>query len=161
MKNRIVQAYKQAPWRIQLQWIGLFLLALILVASVTGIYLSVSAKAAATGRSIQSYERRTTNINNEIAVLTTKHARINAGRNMHARAEELGFQLMDPKEAVYLEIPGYDPGARLVLASPRVSMITESPIIRSAYRISLWDWLTKQIWQPNSEVSIPEEEPAQ
>ncbi len=159
MKNRIVQAYKQAPWRIQLQWIGLFLLALILVAAVTGIYLSVSAHAAATGRSIQSYERQITNINNEIAVLTTKHAEINAGSNMQARAIELGFQSMDPKTAVYLEIPGYDPGARLVLAPPRVSMITESPIIRSSYRISLWDWFTSQIWQPNPGVLIPEEKP--
>ena len=53
MKNRLLQAYKQAPWRIQIQWIGLFLLGLVLVASIIGLYLSISAQAAASGRSIQ------------------------------------------------------------------------------------------------------------
>ena len=54
--QRLTQAYRQTPWRTQLQWIGLFLLALILLATVAGIYLSVSAGAAAVGREIQQLE---------------------------------------------------------------------------------------------------------
>ena len=48
MKKKQIQAYKQTPWRVQLQWIGLFLLGLILVAAITGIYLSINAQAAGT-----------------------------------------------------------------------------------------------------------------
>jgi hypothetical protein len=147
MKNRILQAYKQAPWRIQLQWIGLFLLGLVLVASITGIYLSISAQAAASGRKIQSLERQINNINNEIAELTAKLATAKSIETMLSRAESMGYVPLDPLEAVYLEIPGYNPHAELVLAPPRVNIISESPTLLSSYRTSLWDWMVKNIWQ--------------
>jgi hypothetical protein len=147
MKNHILQAYKQAPWRIQIQWIGLFLLALVLVASITGVYLSISAQAAASGRKIQSLERQINNINNEIAELTAELATVRSIENMQSKAEALGFAPLNPREAVYLEIPGYNPHADLALAPPRVSIIAESPSVRAAYKISLWDWLVQNIWQ--------------
>ncbi|MBW6465788.1 MAG: hypothetical protein K0B06_04730 [Brevefilum sp.] len=147
MKNRILQAYKQAPWRIQIQWIGLFLLGLVLIASITGVYLSVSAQAAASGRKIQSLERQITNINNEIAELTSDLAAARSVDRMKSRAQALGYVPLDPHQAVYLEIPGYNPQADLVLAPPRVNIIVESPSVLSSYRTSLWDWLVQNIWQ--------------
>jgi hypothetical protein len=148
MKNRILQAYRQAPWRIQLQWIGLFLLGLILIAAVTGLYLNISAQAATAGRKIQYLESDIDTANNEIAELVTKLAEATATDNMKSRAETLGFKLMDPEQAVYMEIPGYNPDAELVMAPPRVNIIAESPIMQSAYKISLWDWFVESIWQP-------------
>ncbi len=148
MKTRLIQAYKQAPWRIQLQWIGLFLLGVILIASVTGVYLNISAQAAASGRQIQSLERRINNINNEITQLTTDLAYTRSTKNMMARAEELGFTLLNPHEALYLEIPGYKPKEDLMLAPPRENLISESLIVRSSYRTSIWDWILAQIQAP-------------
>jgi hypothetical protein len=157
MKNRILQAYKQAPWRVQLQWIGLFLLGLVLVAAVAGLYLNISAQAATAGRNIQFLESNIDDINNEIAELTTELARVTVTRNMKQRAEELGFKLIDPKQAVYLEIPGYNPHADLVLAPPRVNIIPQSPVVQSSYKISLWDWFVEKIWVPsNSAIGIEE-----
>lgn len=147
MKNRILQAYKQAPWRIQIQWIGLFLLGLVLIASITGIYLSISAQAAASGRKIQSLEREINTINNEIAELTSNLAVAKSVENMKNRAEALGYIPLNPHNAVYLEIPGYDPHADLLLAPPRVNIISESPTVLSSYRTSLWEWLVQNIWQ--------------
>lgn len=158
MKNHILQAYKQAPWRIQIQWIGLFLLALVLIASITGIYLSISAQAAASGRRIQFLERRISNINNEIAELNANLAAAKSVENMKSRAEALGFIPINPHEAVYLEIPGYNPHADLVLAPPRVNIISESPTVLSAYTLSLWDWLVQNIWQVSSRDSTIEQE---
>lgn len=152
MKNRILQAYKQAPWRVQMQWIGLFLLGLVLIAAVAGLYLNISAQAATAGRMIQSLESDIDEINNEIAELTTQLARLNATENMKTRAEELGFEIIDPNQAVYLEIPGYNPNADLVLAPPRVNIISESPIVQSSYKISLWDWFAEKIWDPSNTV---------
>ncbi|MDY6847222.1 MAG: hypothetical protein SVP52_08815 [Chloroflexota bacterium] len=148
MKNRILQAYRQAPWRIQIQWIGLFLLGLVLIAAVTGLYLNISAQAATAGRKIQSLERDIDDINNEIADLTTELAKAESIENMEARAKDLGFKLIDPNRAVYLEIPGYNPNADLVLAPPRINIISESPIVKSSYKISLWEWFANQIWHP-------------
>ena len=157
MKNRILQAYKQAPWRIQLQWIGLFLLALVLIAAVAGLYLNISAQAATSGRMIQSLEYDIDEINNEIAELTTELAKVTVTRNMRTRAKELGFQLIDPEQAVYLEIPGYNPSADLVLAPPRENIIPQAPIVRASYKISLWDWFVEKIWSPsNSTLEIEE-----
>lgn len=146
MKNSLLQAYKQAPWRIQLQWIGLFLLGLVLVAATTGVYLNISAQAATSGRKIQSLEWDINEINNEIAERTTELSTIRSTHNMITRAEELGFSMMNANQAVYLEIPGYNPHADLVLAPPRVNIISESPIVRSSYKISLWNWLVEQLW---------------
>jgi len=159
MKNRFIQAYKQAPWRIQLQWIGLFLLGLVLVSAITGVYLSISAQAATAGRKIQSLEWDINEINNDIAELTTELAIIKSSENMLARAEALGFVLLDPKQAVYLEVPGYDPDANLVLAPPRANTLIEVPFLRDSYKSSLWDWLVNQIWSTPQEQAAPEGEP--
>ncbi len=158
MKTNLIQAYKQAPWRIQLQWIGLFLLGLVLIAAITGVYLNISAQAATSGRMIQFIARDIDDINNEIAELTTGLARARSAENMLKRSEELGFDIINPAEAVYLEIPGYNPEDYVVLAPPRVSFISESPIIRSAYKVSLWEWFKERIWQLPISVDQPLEE---
>jgi hypothetical protein len=147
MKKRLLQAYKQAPWRVQLQWIGLFLLALVLVATITGLYLSISAKAAAAGRSVQWLEGDIEEITDEIYDLTTKLAKAQSTEKMMARAEELGFHLLDPESAIYIEVPGFDPDAEVVLAPSRTNVIIDTPIVQDSYKSSLWDWFVTNIWQ--------------
>jgi len=156
MKKNPLQAYKQSPWRSQLQWIGLFLLGLVLVAAVTGVYLSISAQAATTGRKIQFIENDIDEINNEIADLTTFLASTRSTEKMLTKAKDLGFKLMNTNEAKYLEIPGYDPETDLALAPPRVNIIAESPIVKSAYKSSLWDWFVKQFWYISDNSSFSE-----
>jgi len=156
MKKSPLQAYKQSPWRIQLQWIGLFLLGLVLVAAVTGVYLSISAQAATTGRKIQFIENDIDEINNEIADLTTTLASTRSTEKMLTKAKDLGFKLMNTNEAKYLKIPGYDPETDLALAPPRVNIIAESPIVKSTYKSSLWDWFVKQFWYISDNSSFSE-----
>ena len=50
------QTYIQAPWRKQLQILGLFSLILVLIALVALLYLNVSARAAQAGRQIQKMQ---------------------------------------------------------------------------------------------------------
>jgi Tfp pilus assembly protein PilN len=147
MKNRLLQAYKQAPWRIQMQWIGLFLLALVILAALAGLYLNINAKAAEAGRNIQFLESNIEDINNEIAELTTDLAEVQSTGRMMTRARELGFTMINPQAALYLKVPGYIPNDQLVLASGSPDIIKETPIIQSSYKDSLWDWLVKSFWQ--------------
>ena len=48
----IQYAYKQAPWRVQRQWISAFLLILLSLSMVAALYLDVPARAALTGRDV-------------------------------------------------------------------------------------------------------------
>ncbi len=146
MKNRILQAYKQAPWRTQTQWVGLFLLVLVLVASITGIYLVISGQAAEAGRTIQKIDSKINDVENEIAQLTTDLAVAKSVEKMQERAKELGFFSLNPHEAIYMEIPGFNARADLTLAPPKVNIIVESPSLLSSYRTSLWDWMMNNIW---------------
>lgn len=151
MKKQLLQAYKQAPWRVQLQWIGLFMLGLILIAAIAGVYLSISGQAASAGRKIQFIEADIDEINNEIAELTANLASARSTEKMLTRAKELDYVLINPNQAVYLEIPGFDPRADLILAPPRINPVNERPVLRSSYRSSLWDWFVKQFWNITEE----------
>ena len=146
MKKRLIQAYKQAPWRVQLQWLGMFLVCVVIVSAIIGVYLSINSQAAAAGREVQSLEIQIGEMNDEIAELTAELASTKATEKYKARAESLGFKLLNPAEAVYMEIPGFDPNHELVLAPPRTNLITNTPIVQSAYRSSLWDWFVENIW---------------
>jgi uncharacterized membrane protein (DUF106 family) len=158
MKNNILQAYKQAPWRVQLQYIGLFLLGLVLISAIMGIYLSISSQAATAGRRIQSLENDMDEINNEIAELTTTLAQKTSAEVMQSRAEAMGFQMMNVNRAFYLEILGFDPKADLVLAPPMVNVVVEAPILREAYKTTLWDWFMQQVWYASTGFSSGNEE---
>ncbi len=155
MKNRLLQAYKQAPWRIQLQWMGLFLLILVLIAAVTGVYLNINERAATAGRQILIYESKITEINYEIASLRTDLAEANSTAVMMEKAKSLNFELIDPQQAVYLEVPGYQPDSSPILASSQAPVLPQKPIITSSYKASLWDWFLETLWRiPESPIEI-------
>ncbi len=155
MKNRLLQAYKQAPWRVQLQWIGLFLLGLVLVTAIAGVYLNISEKAATSGRRIQMFEANIADINNEIAGLRSSLAQLRSTATMADRAEALGFKIMNPLQAVYLEVPGYYPESQVMMAPSPTNIIPQKPVINESYKTSLWDWFVGTIWQvPESPIEI-------
>ena len=56
MEKDLLQAYKQAPWRTQIQRVGAFLLVVVVIAVIAGLYLNISGQSAATGRRIQNLE---------------------------------------------------------------------------------------------------------
>lgn len=139
--NRIIQAYKQAPWRKQLQWSGTFLLVLVIVVLTAGLYLNISARAATAGLEIQSLEAEKEDLNRNMADLRNQLAYLTSDGQMAKRAKDLGFRRKDVAESLFLVIPGYT-GRKLALLAPPpgLDMITQ-PIIKPAYTESLWEWL--------------------
>ena len=150
MKKRLLYAYQQSPWRTQIQWVGLFLLAFVLITAVLSVYLNISAKAAIAGRNIQYLENDIDDVNNEISDLRTELALAKSLEERMAKLEDVHFKTLDPLQAIYLEVPGYQPDDNIVLASPSVNTIKETPIVKSTYKISLWEWFRDNIWNsPN------------
>ncbi|MFN2194931.1 MAG: hypothetical protein ACK2UW_02250 [Anaerolineales bacterium] len=147
MKNaqQLILAYAQAPWRKQTQFIGLFLLVLVLIALVASLYLVVSAQAATYGREIQGmqfdideYQRMNADLQAELAQLTS-------ATTMEARADELGLQPAQPEQILYLKVKGYVPRQTANLAPPVEPIAPPVPGINPEFSQPLFDWLEQQV----------------
>ncbi len=141
MEKPIKHAHKQAPWRIQLQSLGLFLLILAIVAVVAGLYLSISAQAAAAGLEIRSLESDRDELLQKIADLDTFLAWMNSSMKMNERAQVLGFERITADQAVYVAVPGYTGRAPVSIPVQSAGSRIAEPLIKPSYTQSLWDWL--------------------
>jgi hypothetical protein len=145
MKNKLVQAYQQAPWRIQLQWIGLFLLALLLVASVAGIYLSISSNASTAGRQVQILQNQIDIDQRNIADKNSELSFLTSAAQMDKRAIAMGFQTIDPANETFLVVPGYYPRASADLASQPGPVMIQPPLVKPSYTQSLLEWFIAKL----------------
>jgi cell division protein FtsB len=152
--NQLLQAYRQAPWRVQLQWLGFFLLGVVLIAAVAGVYLNLSARASAAGRAIQSLENQAEDLQREINDLSTRLAYLSSAEQMKARLSETEMVILDPVQAMYIEVPGYQSHNKVVLAPPPEAGSVSTPILQSEYTDSLWDWFVNNIWSANEKPSV-------
>ncbi len=144
----ITQAYTQAPWRKQLQYIGLFLLILILGALVAFFYLNVSARAAEVGRTIQGNRREIDVFKREIVDLETQLAYMTSNTEMQKRARELGFYPIDQDEVLFLIVPGYEERKPVSLPQQYSSPLPTTPTLSPDYTQSLFQWLRERIFDP-------------
>lgn len=140
MTERFVNAYRQAPWRTQLQWIGILLLVLVGAVIVTGLYLNITAQAAAAGIDVQlmEYKREVTVM--DIADKRAELAYLTSAGVMYQRAIEKGYERADMENAIYVVIPGYTGRQFKAITLPSSSLSAPS-IVLPAYQESLWDWL--------------------
>jgi cell division protein FtsL len=142
--EEFTQTYSQAPWRMQLQIIGLFSLVLVIIALIASIYLNVSARAATVGRDIQDMQDQIVAEDREIEDLQSQLASILAAPNMESRAINLGFEFVDPEEVVYLAVPGYMERQPAVLAPYSERTVVSAPITPPEHTEPLFDWLKRQ-----------------
>lgn len=144
--KQLLQAYKQAPWRVQLQWIGVFMLILVLIAAIAGVYLNLSARASSAGRAIQSYEYQASELEREINDLSTRLAYILSSEQMMNRIKKSGMRMLDPEKALYVEVPGYLPYSSFKIGEVPDSSGSSFTTLKSEYTNSLWDWFKENIW---------------
>jgi len=143
----LAQSYSQAPWRKQLQIIGVFLLVLVFVALISGVYLNVSARAAKAGRSIQDMQSDIEALGLDIEDRQSELAMILSSSSMEERAREMGFEVVETDEIVYLSVPGYVERRSIILAPTSERVITRAPVTPPEYTESLFTWLKRQIGQ--------------
>ncbi|MDP2777922.1 MAG: hypothetical protein Q8O48_09805 [Anaerolineales bacterium] len=141
--NHYIHAYKIAPWRIQRQWIGNTLLAVVALAMVATLYLNITSRAAIAGREIQDLTYSITVSQQVSGDLQTLLASLTSASAMDRRASELGFRPMEPDEMEYLIVPGYSAPQSYILASAphlQLSALTIPPV----YNQSLLDWMDEK-----------------
>jgi len=147
MKTTFFQAYRQAPWRMQLQWIGIFLVVLVIIASVAGIYLSISGRTAATGRRIQNLEMDISALKLNTNDLNTQLAQASSAKTLYDRLAKLDMVEVNPHQALYVEVPGYEPRTTVVMAPPPSVDAVTAQVLLPEFTSSLWDWLKDKVWQ--------------
>ena len=141
---QIIHAYKQAPWRVQRQYVGAFLLAVIVLALVAALYLDLSARTTLTGREIQTLQTQITDLQRSNADLETELANLTSSAMMQQRALELGYRPVKPGELDYISVPGYvAPEPAILLAAADKTIRSES--LPEDYTLSLLEWLDERI----------------
>jgi hypothetical protein len=140
MTQNVTQAYQQAPWRNQIKWIVFFMLGLLVVALVAGLYLSISAQSVTLGIEIQEYNSTKVIIERNIADLRNQLADLTTTTEMEARAKELGYDYLNPDEIEYFVVNGYT-GRRTAILAPRSEENDISKaMLDPSYTQSLWEW---------------------
>jgi hypothetical protein len=150
MANRLVQAYRQAPWRIQLQWIGTGLLAIVLFSLIAWLYLSIASRTSIAGREIQELRSETTQTQENIANIQAQIASSTATTIMETRAKKLGCKEIDPEKAVYFIVPGYSGRKTAELAAPSDASTPAGSVITYDFTQSLWDWMTQRFLETST-----------
>ncbi len=140
---RWIHAYSQAPWRVQRQWIGIFLLATLGLAMVASLYLDVTSQAAIAGREIQIMSNQIDSIQQSNADLQAQLAATTSTSAMETRAKALGYVPVDPTQITYVIVPGYVAPKPAILAAGALK--PSAPSITPEYTESLIAWLTHKL----------------
>ena len=145
--NRFNHAYSQAPWRIQRQWVSIFLLIVLGLAMIATLYLMVTSQAAIVGREIQDLRLEIVQVEHATADLQTELAHLTSKNEIERRAYALGLRPVEPEEVEYLYVPGYVARNGALLASAP-ELQPSAPSIPPEYTQSLLEWLDERLQPP-------------
>ncbi len=152
MARKSKQAYKQAPWRRQIQSIGLSLLPVVAIAVIISLYLIISGQAAAAGLRIMNLHYEEEEILRTIANQRTKLGWITSYSQMQKRAEKMGFEAVSEINVHYITIAGYQ-GHNAVLIAPPPGIENESALlVNELYNQSLSNWFLDTFFIASSNV---------
>jgi len=151
MPTKKSQAHQQAPWRVQLQRIGIFLLALVIVSLVASVYLYFSAQIADVGVEIWRMEATREAAYYDIESLQSKLAEETAVDKLEEQAKEMGFTRYSPQEVEYMVISGYYGRQPATIGDTTPAETGPDAIIKPAYTQSLWEWLLEKLLKFSSQ----------
>ncbi|HSB66424.1 MAG TPA: hypothetical protein VLD65_07585 [Anaerolineales bacterium] len=155
-------AYSLIPWRRQTYLIGVILLILVCTAIIAGIYLNVTARAAAVGRQIQEMQVRVygyhyltgdsgenyvpiEELEQDIADLDSQLAYLTSYAIMKERVRKLDVRTIDAFSVVYMEVPGYVDRQTTSLAPPPQPVVVNASGIAPEFKQSLFEWVVDQV----------------
>jgi hypothetical protein len=142
----VAVSFRPAPdlhWRLDREWVVLFLAGVLIFALVAALYLDVTARTAIIGRDIQKMEMQIDSNERANADLQTKIGSLMSNQNLQARAKSLGFESVGRADLIYVVVPGYYPhsAVNMVSAQPTHNWIEETP----EFHNSMWVWLMDQM----------------
>lgn len=145
--QKIIQAYRNTPWRRQINMIGTFVAFGLVATLVMLAYVWVTSKAGAYGLQVQEIQETNQYLEQEIENAKAELGDITRNEAMAERATEIGFVPAESDQLRYLVVPGY-PGeptpAVIPQATPHVA--GQGNTLPPEYTASLLDWLQAFIY---------------
>jgi cell division protein FtsL len=157
--EKFTQAYREPPWRRQMQIVGVFAVVLILFALVATIYLNVTSRAALIGRDIQAMNSDIEDTALDISNLRAQLASISVSDQMERRAKALGFQPINNDETLFIAVPNYIDRRPAELGPATAPAIAPQPAIPAEYTESLFVWMRRQLANPAFSLSMKGTQP--
>jgi hypothetical protein len=137
------QAFKGAPWRIDILKTSKTALSVVVLLILGGIYLTVNAKVARAGREVLVLESRRSELYRIHSELTATIAEIRSPERMLERAASLGFRAADSNEIQYLLIEGYAGKAPFIAPKPPANSHEGAAMLSPAYTETLGEWFNR------------------
>lgn len=147
--QKILQAYQNTPWRRQIQMVGSVAATAVVFTLVMIVYVWVSSEAGTYGLKVQELQYEAQQIERSIEDKKVQLADLTSTENLAERAEEAGYQPVDPNRIRYLVVDGYYGDQQLQLAPPPNAVHTQDQEtgLPSAFTASLFDWVRETIYQ--------------
>ncbi len=146
--QKIIEAYRNTPWRQQTQMLGLFAVFGFVAALVMIVYVWVTSMAGTYGLKVQEYQATARSLEQEIEDKKARLAILEGTENLTERAIAAGYQMADPNRIRYLEVEGYYGQEPFQLAPQTPDQKTaQTPQLPPEYTSSLIDWLREMIFQ--------------
>lgn len=137
------QAFKQAPWRLQILRTSRTALWIVGLVVLGGIYLAVNAKVAEAGRELLVLQRRQESLVRTNGELNASYAGMISPEVMMERAAYLGFRPALPNEVTYLIVDGIEIKSEFEAPRPLTSEEARPGILSPSYTETLGEWLSR------------------
>ncbi|MBN2045667.1 MAG: hypothetical protein JW757_11645 [Anaerolineales bacterium] len=146
--QKILQAYRNTPWRRQTQMLSRLAALGLVAAVVMMVYTWMTSQAGTYGIKVQEYQATALAAQQNIEDKNAELADLTSNENLALRATQMGYQPVDPNRVRYLEVEGYYPEPTLALAPPPNAAhqaIVEETGLPEEYTTSLFEWLQETI----------------
>lgn len=101
------RAFKQAPWRVQVQVIASLAAIAVVIVALGGLYLTEASRAATAGRDVQALQAQKADLQFAIDRQTALIAQAKAVARLEQRAVDLGYKPADMEQIDFVVVDGY------------------------------------------------------
>ncbi len=137
------QAFKQAPWRLQIRTTGRTAFWIVGLLVLGAIYLAVNAEVARAGRELLVLEQQHQRLQRANAELSASYAELTAPELMMEWALYLGFRPARPDEVVYLPVGQYLADPEFVGPRPPIASGDRESMLSPSYTETLGEWFSR------------------
>jgi hypothetical protein len=140
-----IQAYRQAPWRIQTRLLSIGLASVFGIMAMLGLFIFTGAQAAEAGLRVQSLIHDRDALLRRLETQGGELARKQSEEWMRERALALGFVSATAGDIEFLPLPAL-PSGEPEYVSPTSFLYAEQPVSLSpAYKETLLEWVLQLI----------------